>query len=206
LIEASDHLILSSKADNTQDNHHTLTPQHGISPYTMIKTFLTLMIISACLSVHAQYIAPADLLQMNKLWQDNDPHCDRNAYQYLMTVDTNWVPRSKPTVDAKGYISIIGYTRNHKSWYLPFEDQLTLTIAPGTLKKALIYSFTEIDTWNKYNSQMVLMNAVKVGSGPSQGGLQSIYTVNDVGFILVEYPPGINGSDRTYQVTILHND
>jgi len=172
----------------------------------MTRTLLTLLFFVVCLKVHAQYIAPTDLLQMNKLWQDNDPHCDRNTYSYLTTVDPNWIPRSKPTIDEKGYISIIGYTRDHKNWYLPFEDQLTLTVAPGTTKKAILYSFTEIDTWNKYNSQMVLMNAVKVGSGPLQGGLQTIYTVNDIAFILTEYPPGINGADRVYQVTVTHND
>ena len=172
----------------------------------MTRTFLTLIIIAVCLKVQAQYISPTDLLQMNKLWQINDPHCDRDTYQYLITIDPNWIPRSKPTIDEKGYMSIIGYTKDHKSWYLAFEDQIVLSIERGTLKKTIRYSFTEIDTWNKYNSQMVLMNAVKLGSGPANGGAQTIYTVNDLVFSLIEYPPGINGADRTYQVSILHSD
>ena len=172
----------------------------------MIRIFFTLLIVAVSLTAKAQYISPTDLLHMNALWQINDPHCDKNTYDYLMTVDSSWIPRSKPTIDDKGYMSIIGYTKDHKNWYLPTEEMITLAIERGTVKKSLSYRFTDPNTWAKYNKQMMDMNATKLGSAPSNGGQQTIYQVNDIGFVLTEYPPGIKGDDRTFEVTLLKGD
>ncbi|HEY4324382.1 MAG TPA: hypothetical protein VGN20_10365 [Mucilaginibacter sp.] len=173
----------------------------------MIKYYLTTsLLLLPFIALKAQYISPTDLLQMHKLWQINDPHCDRNTYEYLLTVDKNWVPTGKPTNDEKGYTSIIGYSKDRKTWYQPNECQIMLSLDRGTMKKAMAYTFTETETWKQYNQQMIIMNATQLGSGPSNGGKQTIYQINDIVFILAEFPPGVNGNDRSYQVLLLRGD
>jgi hypothetical protein len=49
---------------------------------------------------------------------------------------------------------------------------------------------------------MEIMNAVKLGSGPSQGGAQTIYAVNGIIFILIDYPPGIEGAVRQTKLQV----
>lgn len=156
---------------------------------------------------YAQHVAPKDLIQMHKLWQMNDPHCDKNTYDYLMTVDKNWALQTKPTLDKAGFTMLLGYSKDGKSWYQPEECHIMVSLEVGQPnKKSILYGFTEVDTWNEYNKQMLLMNADKLGSGPSQGGVQTIYTVNDIAFILTDFPPGVMGTDRCYQVSVMVNN
>ena len=158
-----------------------------------------------CLSTvaSAQHISPTDLMQMNRLWQINDPHCDRTTIQYLLSVDSNWRPHGKPTVDASGYMLTMGYSRDHKSWFNPTEVQITLSVERGTLNKAIIYGFIDATTWDSSLAHMVKMGAEKLGSNPSPGGKQTMFKINDLVFILTEFPPGTNGIDKSYQVLIM---
>lgn len=166
-----------------------------------------LVICLLCLStlVNAQHISPTDLMQMNRLWQVNDPHCDRTTIQYLLSVDSNWRPHGKPTVDASGYMLVMGYSRDHKSWFNPMEVQITLSVERGTLKKTIVYGFTDDATWDAYLAQMMKMGAEKLGSGTSDGGKQTMFQINDLVFILKEFPPGANGTDKSYQVWIMRD-
>jgi hypothetical protein len=170
----------------------------------MKKTLLLLICLqSLSFLSKGQTISPTDLMQMNRLWQANVPHCDRTTVQYLLSVDSNWKPRGKPTVDESGYMLLLGYSRDHKDWYNPTEVQVTLSFERGTLKKSLIYGFTDETKWNAYLAQMVKMGATKLGSGPSQGGQQTMFQINDLVFILIEFPPGTNGTDKSYQVCLM---
>jgi hypothetical protein len=170
----------------------------------LTKTVLLLILglLPTCLK--AQYISPTDLLQMHRYWQAKDPEFNKNTYKYLATVDKRWVPQAAPTINDKGYTMVLGYAKEDKKWFQPGECLMMFTIDRGTLKKSILYQFTEQDTWLEYKKQMELMNAVRLGGGPNEGGQQTIYQVNDIVFILIEFPPGVVGIDRTYQVTLMH--
>jgi len=47
-------------------------------------------------------------------------------------------------------------------------------------------------------------NAKRITEGSVNGGHQVIYKVNDIVIFLKEFPPGINGDDRIYQVQMGH--
>ncbi len=51
-----------------------------------------------------------------------------------------------------------------------------------------------------------LMNATKLSTIAQDGGTRSIYTLNGIAFILVDFPPGLQGPDRTFQVGIMTNN
>ncbi|MDB5117005.1 MAG: hypothetical protein JWQ79_2497 [Mucilaginibacter sp.] len=91
------------------------------------------------------------------------------------------------------------------TWYKDGECKLLLSYDPAIpAPKLVVYSFTDIETWQKYNKQMELMNAIKIAHGPVDGGYQMIYKVNDIVIFLLEFPPGVNGVDRVYQVNLGH--
>lgn len=51
---------------------------------------------------------------------------------------------------------------------------------------------------------MVLMEAVSLQTTHFNGGTQYTYEVNDIGIVLSEFPPGINGPNRVYQVLLMN--
>jgi len=167
--------------------------------------FITLSTLSS--NLYAQYISPVDLIQLYKYSQLDEPKFGQSAYKYLKTVDAKWTLMGNPTTDNDGVAVDYAYSKDGKSWYQPDSYHLIVSHEYGPPdQRAIIYLFKEIDTWELYNKQMVLMNAEKIGNGPNGGGQQTIYTVNDIAFILVEFPPGINGVDQTYKVTIMNNN
>lgn len=166
-----------------------------------IKHILIIAFTLLTTPVTAQYIAPSDLVKINTYWQMNDPDIVKNVYTYLTSVDNKWKLLVKPSSDANGYTAIFGYSKDGKGWYIP--DECHLTIMSNGGQKVIFYMFTDADTYNIYTKQMALMEATKVGSGPNNGGSQTIYKVNDIVFTLAEFPPGINGTDRVYQISIL---
>ncbi|MCJ8210813.1 hypothetical protein MUY27_13935 [Mucilaginibacter sp. RS28] len=165
------------------------------------------LLLLLCLATRisfSQNISPTDLIQLHKAWQMNDPHADKLVYDYLMSVDKNWRLRERPTIDEKGFTAIYGYTKDQRQWYKPEECILMVSLDVGPpASKGILYGFTDPDTWNQYKKQMITMEATKLGAGSANGGQQTTYTINDIAFTLTEFPPGINGPDRCYQVSIL---
>lgn len=166
------------------------------------KYFILLALCFTITSLKAQQISPSDLIQLFKYWQINDRHADKNVFDYLQTLDKNWLLRAKPKVDQNGFVAYYGYTQDQKTWYLPDEYKIMVSQLSPTYNKTILYTFASPNTWEDYKKQMDKMGASKVGSGPSGGGQQTMYVINDWVFALVEFPPGINGPDRTYQVGV----
>lgn len=159
------------------------------------------------ISIHAtaQEILPTELLQIYKYWQMNVAGFDKNTYDYIQTVDKQWQLRMEPKKSEYGLDLIFGYHKD-QVWYKDDECRLMLSYdRRDKSQKGIMYQFTDTDNWQRYNRQMLLMDAEKVGSGPNQGGQQTIYTVNDIAFSLCEYPPGVNGDDRCFSVSIFPN-
>jgi hypothetical protein len=173
----------------------------------MIKRYsIIIMLLLIGYGSKAQHVSPTQLLQMNGYWQMNDSLCIKLTHDYLMTIDKNWAPNKKePLNDQKSFVISFGYSKDRRVWYQPGECELAISLNRVTNIKSLSYIFTESDTWDEYNKQMKLMSAIKIGSGVGDGGEQSIYTVNDIAFVLVKYPPGINGVNATYRVTLMPN-
>ena len=154
--------------------------------------------------VKAQEISPTDLFQIYKVWQMNDPNYYKYTYQYLMTVDKHWTV-AYPPIEKDGLMLVFGFKLDSAKWYKPHEYELSLVNDhTRPVPKEVIYSFTDITLWNIYNHQMELMNAKRITEGSVDGGHQVIYKVNDIVIFLKEFPPGINGDDRIYQVQMGH--
>ncbi|WP_309332940.1 hypothetical protein [Mucilaginibacter sp.] len=152
-----------------------------------------------------QDISPTVLLQVYKYWQGDDEQFWKYTVKYLMTDDNHWYPLAEPHIFDGTLMIFMGYMLiplDHDSWYKNKEYHLDLLWDKNQNSKLVSYNFTSQDTWNKYNAQMELMNAVKLGDRPFQGGNSTFYAVNDINFMLVEFPPGINGDDKTYRVQI----
>jgi hypothetical protein len=168
-------------------------------------TLLVLLCIIAVTS-NAQQIKPYDLIQLYKFFQLKEDKFSLSAYQYLHTVDTCWKPTANPIFTEKDATADFGYVKNGK-YYMPETYHLMMTRTYGPpLQNAIVYSFKELDLWTSYLGQMTLMNATKLGSMVQDGGTRTIYTVNGIAFILVDFPPGVQGQERTFQVSILTNN
>jgi len=160
------------------------------------------LLISA--NTKAQNIAPTNLFEVYKTWQMDDPNYYKYAYQYLMTVDKHWTVAIPP--DEKNGLSLVFcYKLDSTNIYKPHEYELDwMNDKTRPIPKGILYSFTDISLWNSYNQQMEQMNATKVTEGTYEGGHQVIYKVNDIVIFLRDFPPGINGDDRVYQVQMGH--
>lgn len=154
----------------------------------------------------AQQIKPYDLIQIYKYSLLNEPKYGQNTYTYLKTsVDTHWRPTGYPTIDKDGSSVDFAFVSDDNKRAEPFVLMISHNYRPD--QRAVLYMFKGTDIWELYKKQMALMNATTVGSGPAQGGgQQTVYTVNDIGFVLKEFPPGINDAEATYSVTILTNN
>jgi|GEM_PF-5581508 len=129
--------------------------------------FILLALCFTITNLKAQQISPNDLIQLFKYWQVNDPHADKNVFDYLQLVDKNWLLRAQPTLDQNGFRAYYGYTKDHKTWYLPEEYKIMVSLMSRSYKKSILYTFASPDTWEDYKLQMDKMGASKVGSGPS---------------------------------------
>jgi len=161
----------------------------------------------ACLIIQsaiAQNIKPYDLIQLYKYSQVNESQYGKSIYQYLSTVDTGWKLTAKPIVDESSSTVDYAYTKTGKSWFEPESHHLmvTRTYGPPVLN-SVIYIFKDIELWKAYSTQMVTMNATKLGITVQDGGTRTLYSLNGIGFILVDFPPGIQGPDRTFEVMIV---
>ncbi|HWZ34520.1 MAG TPA: hypothetical protein VNW51_00090 [Mucilaginibacter sp.] len=152
----------------------------------------------------AQQIKPYDLIQLYKYSQLKEDQYGKGVYQYLSTVDTGWKLTLKPILTDTNAIVDYCYTKTGHSWYMPETYHLMVTRTYGPpVQNGVIYGFKELDLWTSYIGQMNLMNATKIGTIVQGGGTRTFYTVNDIAFMLIDFPPGVQGPERTYQVTIM---
>lgn len=150
----------------------------------------------------AQEILPTELFQIYKYWQMDVSGFDKNTYDYVQTIDKQWGLRIPPQKDENGITLLFGYFKD-KAWYKDEEYRMMLTYDKKSRSpKGILYSFTNIDTWLNYKKQMEVMNAESLATQPSQGGIQSTYRVNDIIIYLTDFPPGIQGPNRTYQALL----
>jgi hypothetical protein len=171
----------------------------------MLKKYLISIGIIVCsVNLKAQDITPTDLFQVYKYWQMDVVGWDKNTYDYIQTIDKQWGLRLPPQKDDKGLTLLLGYFKD-KKWYEDEECRIMLSY-DNTLRspKCVLYRFINQDTWLSYQRQMDIMSAQSLITQPNQGGIQSVYRVNDINIFLTDFPPGINGTDRTYQVMLVH--
>ena len=150
-------------------------------------------------------LSPTELFQVYKYWQMDDPEFYKYTFNYLMTVDNHWYPLFEPIRDDKEFLMELGYMlipQDHNSWYKNKEYFLAFIWDKTANTKTTKYRFTDRETWNKFANQMIVMNAAKQPSRPFEGGNSTVYFVNDISFMLIEYPPGINGDDATFEVQL----
>ncbi len=134
----------------------------------------------------------------------DDPIYYKYAYQFVMTVDKHRT-LAYPPIKKDGMTLIFGYKVDIDNWYKAHEYELSLiNDKTSPVPKIVLYSFTDLKLWNLYNEQMEIMNAKRITEGTSNGGHQTIYKVNDIVIFLRDFPPGINGEDRVYQVQLGH--
>jgi hypothetical protein len=163
--------------------------------------FVLLLLLSA-VTLKAQSIKPTDLFQIYKYWQMDVKGYDKNTYDYIKTIDAHWGLRLDPQIDANGLMLLMGYYKDN-AWYNDEECRIMLSFDKTQRSpKSVMYVFADSETWTIYNAQMITMNAVKILSQQIQGGQQSVFQINGIVIYLTDYPPGINGKDRTYQVLI----
>lgn len=156
--------------------------------------------------VHAQVINPTELLQVYKNAVLKEPKFGLSAYHYIRTLDDRWNLQGKPDEDSQGVTVHYSFSKDQKAWYQPEVYHIMIVQQYGPPEqRTVLYRFKELATWISYNQQMTLMNAAKQDTRASQGGQQTIYTVNDIAIILTDFPPGINGAEETYQVSITQN-
>jgi len=152
----------------------------------------------------SQEIAPTDLFKIYKTWQMDDPNYYKYTYQYLMTIDKHWMVAIPPD-EKDGLLLVFCYKPDSIKIYKPHEYELTwINDKTRAIPKGILYSFTNATLWNSYNQQMEEMNAKRVTEGSYEGGHQVIYKVNDIVIFLRDFPPGINGDDRVYQIQMGH--
>jgi hypothetical protein len=168
----------------------------------MKKLFTTLTLLFICYCSHAQEILPNELFQVYKFWMMDIKGFDKNTYDYIQTVDKQWELRIPPQRNDNGVELLMGYYKD-KVWYKDEECKLMLTLDRSMKSpKGIMYQFTEFDTWQRFKRQMQIMNATSLLTKENQGGMMSVFEVNDILIYLTEFPPGINGVDRVYQVLV----
>jgi hypothetical protein len=168
------------------------------------KILIIVVLVLSSISLKAQQISPTDLFDIYKVWETNDPIYYKYAYQDVKTVDKRWTLAYAPD-EKNGMVLIFGFKLDSTKWYKPAECELSLVNDhTRPIPKGINYAFTDIATWNMYNHQMVAMNAKRIADGSVGGGHQVIYQLNDLVIFLKEFPPGINGDDRIYEVQLGH--
>jgi hypothetical protein len=130
---------------------------------------------------------------------------DKNTYDYIQTLDKQWQLRATPEKTEHGLMLTFGYYKD-KVWYKDEEYHLMLDNDKNEkVPKSLMFQFTDYDSWKRYNRQMALMDAVSLQTIKQNGGVTQTFEINDIIVHLSEFPPGINGPDRVYQVMITRN-
>ena len=173
---------------------------------------LGLLMISASLKAQnntndnskPQDLSPSNLLQVYKTWQMDVPNYYKLAYFQLRQIDNHWSLLIEPQKD-NGLMLLFGYQlvpSDNASWYKNKEYTLMLAFDSTKNAKAVLYMFTDPQTLMRYRKQMELMKAVELGSRPYQAGKSTAYQINDISVLLIEFPPGINGTEATYEVQL----
>jgi hypothetical protein len=155
----------------------------------------------------AQVIKPTELLKLYQYTLLKEPKFGLSAYQYLRSVDDRWNLGGKPLENTQGVTVLYNFSLDRQSWYQP--DAYTILISQdyGPPESRIVkYRFKEQVTWDTYIQQMSQMGAVKISTRTISGGQETQYSVKDITFILGDFPPGIHGSDRTYEISIMHVD
>jgi len=150
-------------------------------------------------------LLPTELIQVYKTWLIDDPDFYKYTFRYLMTVDNHWYPLFEPIRNDEEFLMDLGYMfvpKDFNSWYKNKEYMLALIWDKRSNAKVAKYKFLSRTTWDKYLNQMGLMNAVKQEPRSFEGGNSTVYIVNNLSFMLIEFPPGINGEDATFEVQI----
>lgn len=156
------------------------------------------------IKANAQQIKPYDLIQIYKCSQVKEDKFGKSVYQYLNSVDTGWKLTTKPILTDNDATADYSYTKTGHSWYMPETYHLMVTRTYGPpLQHTVMYSFKELELWTSYLGQMTVMNAVKLGSVVQDGATRTMYTLNGIAFVMVDFPPGIQGPERTFQVSIM---
>ena len=162
---------------------------------------MLLSVISVC--AKAQDFLPTELFQIFKFWQMDVKDYDRNTWDYIQTVDKQWQLRMIPQKTDHSFQLFLGYYKD-KVWYKDEEYGLMLDYdAKEKVPKSVTYQFTDYDSWKRYNRQMALMDAKSLQTINQNGGTTHTFQINDLVVHLSEFPPGINGVDRVYQVMIV---
>ena len=172
----------------------------------MFKTTSILLSLLICSTIaKAQKISPTDLLQIYKYWNMEGSDYGNSTVTYIHSIDENWKIRVPPQKDDHSLSLLFGYLKNN-SWVHDKECNIMLSFDRSqSYSKQILYIFNDPETWTNYNDQMVSMNAISIATHVANGGKTSYYQVMDIEINLTEFPPGINGPDKTYQVQIYHN-
>lgn len=169
----------------------------------MKKRLLLLALMGVlALTVKAQYISPTDLMQLHKYFIMKDQRFAYDTNDYLHTVDQNWIGE-KPAHEGQANVYLWFYYKDKKELQSSFAFMGGVYDA-GTSNetKSVVYRFAGTRIWTEYLGQMQLMKAQNYGSNPLEGGNCTTYVVNNLMFRLIEYPPGVNGNESTYEVRL----
>ena len=162
----------------------------------------TLLLISSSVT-YAQQIPPNELFQILRFWRMEAPGSAKQTYEYIQTVDKSWQPRLDPQRDNGGLVLLFGYAKD-KVWYKDEQHRLMLIYDPNVAApKVLIYTFTDLESWKRYNQQLQLMEARLIKTLQADGGTQTHYKVSDIYITMEEFPPGMNGVERQYRIRLM---
>jgi hypothetical protein len=169
----------------------------------MKRIILLLALLASTAVLRAQEIAPLDFVQLYQYFQADLPRFAYNTNDYLMTVDKNWIGEA-PDKSPQGDVYIWGYYTNRKTYHERYGliGAVFFKQDHSVDRKLFTYLFTGKALWEKYQKQMVLMNATELNRETDNGGLVINYAVNDLMFSLVEYPPGIKGNQASYEARL----
>lgn len=165
------------------------------------KIIIIIVLVLCSINLKAQQISPTDLFQYFKYWRMNDPHYDKNTYDYIQTVDKDWQLRIPPMKSDTSFTILFEYYKD-KQWVNGDECKLMFDYNKINTHKSLMYEFTDRSLWENYNQQMRLMNAISLATFKINGGNEMVWSVNDITIHITDFPPGINGIDATYEVMI----
>lgn len=153
----------------------------------------------------AQEITPTDLIQIFKFWRMDVKDFDRNTNDCLKLIDKKWIAPQPPDTTGGEFSVAWLYFKEPKE--IPLEYGVMGSVSKknsnNTSNKMLAYSFKGKKLWKEYIKQMQLLGAVHYNVSKKGDGITNWYETNSMKFMLTEFPPGINGKEATYSVSIV---
>lgn len=169
----------------------------------MKKLLICCLLLVSSRYTHAQQISPNELFQLFRFWRMNSPAYASQTYDYLQTVDKAWQPRMEPMKENGGLTLLFAYAKD-KVWYKDEQHRLFMMYDPNkSPSKCIFYTFTDLESWKIYNQQLQQMNARLVKTVQEDGGTETFYQVSDIMIGMDEFPPGMNGAERQYRVSLI---